>query len=132
MNIDRKTFTGQSPIDIACDEENKKVIKYLCRKKANIKYVLSKQVRKNRPKNVLRLVKYGNISKEQYLNETTPIHLSISSNFSSITKILMKYTPWMMDCRNNIGKNPFDYISKKSNSKILSLYEQFYSNKLEL
>ena len=132
MNIDRKTYKGQSPLDIACDEENTKVIKYLCTKKPNVKYTLVQQVRKNRQKMVLYLIKYGNISKEQYVKEATPLHVSISLNFATITKILMKYTPWMMECTNYNGKSPQDYISIKSSSKILSLYEEFYSNKLEL
>ena len=130
FDINDNTHTGKSALSIACEEEEKNVIKYLCRKGANIKHSLHNHVRYNKPKIVYYLVKYGVISSSEYEDENNPLHLSVSLNFSNITNQLLKYAPWMMSCTNHQGKKPLDLITKSTSEKIKSLFEEYFHNNI--
>mmetsp|Transcript_20810 Transcript_20810/g.35648 ORF Transcript_20810/g.35648 Transcript_20810/m.35648 type:complete len:187 (+) Transcript_20810:238-798(+) len=109
MNIETLTRKGESVLSIACDEEEVKIIKYLCKKGANVKNMLNEKVECNQPKIVYYLAKYGQLSKNQYTNSNNPLHVSVMFNYTKNMRILKKYLPWMVDCKNQAGKKPNDY-----------------------
>ena len=123
MNINSKNNEGKTPFAIACDEEEIELIRYFCQQDTClVKSILLSQARRNHSKSVYYLVKYGSLSKSQYSQETNPLHLSIALNYVKITKILLKYTPWMMDCANSYGMTPKDLITSTTKSKLVELF----------
>ena len=125
MYIESETADKQTILSIACEEEEKYIIKYLCKQKADIAISLNTAVRCNQPKLVHYLTKYGNLSKKMFEQSTTPLHKSISYNRTKVTKKLLKNVPWMMNLPDTTGLYPRDYIGKSSPKTLISLIQEY-------
>ena len=125
MYIESETADKQTILSIACEEEEKYIIKYLCKQQADITISLNTAVKCNQPKIVHYLTKYGNITKKMFKQKTNPLHKSIIYNRTNITKILLKNVPWMMNLPDTTGLYPKDYINVSSRKTLISLIQEY-------
>ena len=113
----------KSPLSVACEEEELKIIKYLCSIGVSSDELLYQYTRYNNISVVYYLAKYSS-STNTFKKRTNPLHIAVANNYTKITQILLKYQPCFIENTNANGKKPSSYITSSSNRKIVQLFNE--------
>jgi len=121
----------KSPLAVACEEEELKIIKYLCSIGVSSDELLYQYTKKNSINVVYYLAKYSSLT-DKYKKQTNPLHVAVAHNYSKITQILLKYQPCFIEKTNANGKTPRACIDSSSNYKIVKLFNEIPQTKSKI
>jgi len=70
------------------------------------------------------LVKYGLSQKQLQWVDKNPLHYALMLDRVRVTKVLLRYTPWLAEYCDKNGNKPTDYITSDTNKKIIALIKK--------
>ena len=118
---------GLTPLSVACDDEQIEIIKFLVEHNADFTDTIPHYIRKNEPKIVRILLKYGEIQNKKntyHEQKRNPLHIAIKYNRVRITKIILRYSPILSTWKDEHGRKPTDLLRTTSNAGIKMLFSK--------
>lgn len=124
MDIEEKNEDDKTVLQIACEEEDKKMIRFLLSKGAQTASLLTNFVKENNTKAIQLLLKYGDISETTYNHiQRNPLHYAILFDKIKIVKLLIRKQSWLLDCEDIDGRKPKDYLNRFTNQRLVKFFE---------
>ena len=123
LNLEEQNNDGQTVLQIACKNEEKQIIKFLLNQGASILRPLIKAIKKNKQHKIVEfLLKNGNLQLASFYGiKKNPLHIAVEFNRYKMSKLLLEYYPWLLNCTDRHNKWPKDYIKSSTKSKLIEL-----------
>ena len=122
INVEARNSRGKTALEIACIEHEAKVIDILAKHTSDIHQLLLDYIKKNEPNIVRSLLRNGDLSPKSFQGVSkNPLHYAIVLDRVRITKILLRYSPWLTNCADVDGHKPSDLLTKGASHKLKAL-----------
>ena len=122
INLEEQNNDGQTVLHIACKNEEVQIMKLLLAQEVSIESSLLSVIEQNSFLILRILVKYGNLSFVYYNGKRkNPLHFAVNHNRTRISKILLKYYPWLSICVDKHGRCPKYYINSTTKPQLFLL-----------
>ena len=108
-NVDARNKYNESPLILACTEENSSIIKYFGKKSKSVHNVLQFFVENNYPRPLAYLVKNTDISITSF-NGPNPLYFSMKAGYHRVTKVLLYYSSWLQEYTDTEGNKAKDLL----------------------